>query len=132
MIHDPYRVEPRKPLTSKQRLQLLIDNGGRCCICGQPIVGFRQKWDDYDLRSIPFVDEHCNPLWLSGTNAASNRGPAHVDCAREKTKKEATERAKSRRIAERHFGARKAKNQTEYTRLKHLFKRKPDGTVVPR
>lgn len=132
MVHNPYSVTPRKPLTNKQRLQLLIANGGKCCICGQKIEGYRERWDDYDLGSIQFVDEHVNPLWLTGTNDRSNRGPAHVACARQKTSKEAAERAKSRRISERHFGARKPKRPTEYTRLKHKFKRTVDGRVVPR
>ena len=121
MIHDPYRVEPRKPLTPTQKLKMFLRHNGICCICGGKINGVREAWD-----------EHQNPLWLSGDNSAENRAPAHERCARQKTKKEATERAKSRRIAERHFGARKPKSQTEYTRLKHRFKRKLDGTVVPR
>lgn len=121
MIHDPYRVEPRKPLSPAQRLRMFVRHKGICCLCGHKIDGVREAWD-----------EHISPLWLAGDNSAENRAPAHERCARQKTKKEATERAKSRRIAERHFGARKAKHPTEYTRLKHKWKRTVDGRVVPR
>jgi 5-methylcytosine-specific restriction protein A len=131
MIHNPYKVEPRSPLTDKQRLQLLIDNGGKCCICGHPIVGYREKWDDYKLDDIPFIDEHVNPLWLSGTNALSNRGPAHLACARVKTDQEATERAKCRRVAEFHFGAKRPKKIMPGSKRHHL-KKKADGRVVLR
>lgn len=131
MTHDPYGVTPRKALTNRQRLQLLIANKGRCCICGQKIEGYRERWDDYDLNSIPFVDEHIVPLWADGTNEFSNRGPAHERCAREKTAKEATERARVRSSAERHFGAKRPKRVMPGSRRHHL-KKKLDGTVVRR
>jgi 5-methylcytosine-specific restriction endonuclease McrA len=129
--HNPYRVEPRKQLTAKQRLQLLIENGGKCCICGHPIFGFRERWDDYELEKIPFVDEHISPLWLNGTNEFSNRGPAHEACAREKTSKEATERSSGRKAAEFHFGAKRPKKIMPGSRRHHL-KKKLDGRVVLR
>lgn len=130
-MHDPYRVEPRKRLTDKQRLQLLIANDGRCCICGQPIVGYREQWDDFDLASVPFVDEHVKPLWRDGDNAFSNRGPAHVKCATAKTGQEATERAKGRDVAERHFGAKRSKRPMPFGRRSGK-KRKMDGSIVDR
>jgi 5-methylcytosine-specific restriction protein A len=120
MIHDPYKVEPRKPLTNKQRLEMFIRHKGICCLCGHKIDGVRQMWD-----------EHVNPLWLSGDNSAENRAPAHVKCAREKTAKEATERADGREVAERHFGAKRAKRPAPCGR-RSKWKKKLDGTVVPR
>lgn len=98
-MHDPYRVDPRKPLTPKQKLEMFIAAGGVCCICGGKINGVREAWD-----------EHVNPLWLSGDNSAPNRAPAHEKCARMKTAGEATTRAKIRQTAERHFGAKKPKS----------------------
>ena len=94
-MHDPYRVEPRKRLTAKQRLQMFLDAKGVCCVCGGKIDGVREAWD-----------EHVNPLWLSGDNSAPNRAPAHEKCARMKTSGEAGARSKIRAIAEKHFGAR--------------------------
>lgn len=131
MVHDPYAVTKRKPLTNKQRLQLLIANEGKCCICGQQIVGFRERWDDYDLEQIPFIDEHLKPLWCNGTNDFSNRGPAHEKCAREKTSKEATERSQGRKAAEFHFGAKRPKKIMPGSR-RSPWKQKADGTWVRR
>lgn len=131
MVHDPYYVTPRKPLTNKQRLQLLIANEGKCCICGAPIVGYRERWDDYDLSSVPFVDEHIIPLSRNGTNDWGNRGPAHVNCAKAKTAKEATERSRGRKAAEFHFGAKRPKRIMPGSRRHHL-KKKSDGRVVRR
>lgn len=119
-MHDPYRVERRKPLTDKQRLQLLIANDGRCCICGGKIDGVHEMWD-----------EHVNPLWLNGDNSAENRAPAHVRCARTKTAAEATKRAKGRRVAEKHYGAKRSKRPMPGSRASG-WKRKMDGTVERR
>lgn len=120
MTHDPYAVEKRKPLTSKQRAQLFVEHDGVCCICHHKIDSVRDMWD-----------EHVNPLWLNGDNAASNRAPAHVECARVKTAREAKTRAKGRRIAEKHMGARKAKRPMPGSRASR-WKKKLDGTVEPR
>jgi 5-methylcytosine-specific restriction protein A len=120
MTYDPYRVEPRKPLTPKQRAQLFIEHKGICCICHNRIDGVREMWD-----------EHINPLWLGGDNSASNRAPAHADCARQKTAREAKGRAKGRRIAEKHMGAHKAKRPMPGSRASK-WKKKMDGTTVLR
>lgn len=119
-LHDPYFVEPRKPLTSKQRLKLFLERKGVCCICGHKIETLK-----------PWIDEHIIPLWLGGTNDWSNRGVAHELCARAKTSIEATERASIRRKAERHFGAYTAKRPMPCGR-KSKWKKKLSGEVVPR
>jgi 5-methylcytosine-specific restriction protein A len=119
-LHDPYRVEPRKPLTNKQRLEMFVRHKGICCLCGYKINGVREMWD-----------EHINPLWLSGDNSAENRAPAHVKCARQKTSKEATEKAKSERIAEFHFGAKRPKTIMPGSR-RSKWKKKVSGEVVLR
>jgi hypothetical protein len=65
----------RKPLTPTGRLKLFEDEGGICCICGQPIIG-------------KFIDEHKRALGLGGSNARSNRGIAHPKCAAIKTQEQ--------------------------------------------
>lgn len=97
-LPDPYSVVPRKPLSSRQRLQMFLDAGGLCAICGGRIDGVREVWD-----------EHMTPLWLGGSNEEWNRKPVHARCARTKTAKEATDRAKVRRVAEKHYGASRPK-----------------------
>ena len=121
MTHDPYQVTPRKRMTDKQRLEMLIRHGGRCCLCGEKIDGVHEMWD-----------EHINPLWLAGDNSAENRAPAHVRCAREKTAAEATQRAKGRDVAERHFGAKQAKTRPMPCGRRSPFKKRMDGSVVKR
>lgn len=131
-MHNPYEVHPRRALTDKQRLEMLIANKGRCVICGLEIAGYREAWDDYDLASIPFIDEHLNPLWLSGTNEFKNRGPAHLKCAQEKTSKEAGERSKVRASAEYHFGAKRAKTKPMPFGRRSKWKKKLNGEIVER
>lgn len=122
MAHDPYRVEKRKPLTDKQRLQLFIEHDGMCCICGGKIkVG--EAW----------IDEHIRPLWLDGTNEIeTNRAPAHIKCASKKTHEdEAPQRAKVRRVAQKHFGARRSKTPMPGSKASG-WKKKMNGTVERR
>jgi len=118
--HDPYRVEPRKPLTAKQRLKLFLEHEGVCCLCHNKIK-----------TGEPWIDEHVQPLWLEGTNDWTNRAPAHMECARQKTAREAKARAKGRRVAEKHMGARKAKRPMPGSRASK-WKKRMDGTVEPR
>ena len=119
-IHNPYSVHSRKPLTDKQRLQLFIDEGGICCICGAKIDGVKSAWD-----------EHIDPLWLSGTNARENRGVAHAKCARVKSAGESKDRAKVRSTSEKHFGAHRSSRPMPGSR-RSRFKKRMDGTVVER
>jgi 5-methylcytosine-specific restriction endonuclease McrA len=119
-MHDPYKVEPRKALTPKQRLKLFLEHEGRCCLCHNKIRQ-GERW----------IDEHIRPLWLDGTNDWSNRAPAHAACAEQKTAREAKDRAKGRRIAEKHMGAHKPKRPMPGSRASR-WKRKMDGTVVER
>ena len=119
--HDPYEVHPRKSLTPKQKLQLFLDEKGVCCICGFKIDSVKDAWD-----------EHRDPLWLNGTNERKNRGVAHYKCARKKTDEEASLRAKSRSVAEKHFGAHTAKTKAMPFGRKSKWKKRMDGTIVKR
>lgn len=120
VTHNPYEVEPRKPLTAKQKLQMFLEAKGICCICGGKINSVKEAWD-----------EHQNPLWLNGDNSAPNRAPAHVKCARVKTADEAALRSKIRNTAERHFGAKSTASTMPGGR-KSKWKKKLNGQVVPR
>jgi 5-methylcytosine-specific restriction endonuclease McrA len=92
---------PRKALTPTQRLKMFENHKGICCLCKLPIqVG--QKW----------IDEHIRPLALGGTNDLTNRGPAHVACATDKTVADmaAITKAKRQKIAA--IGAKAAPAKT--------------------
>jgi len=92
-LHD------RKPLTKKQRVELFFERKGECCIChGNIHVG--EKW----------IDEHIKPLAMGGTNDWSNRGCAHVDCAKGKTKVDVKQIAKAKRVEAKHIGATQSKS----------------------
>jgi 5-methylcytosine-specific restriction enzyme A len=87
-LHD------RKPLTTKQRVQLFFDRKGECCICKGKI----------DAASS-WIDEHIRPLAMGGSNDWENRGCAHVGCAKDKTKKDMGDIAKAKRLEANHIGA---------------------------
>lgn len=119
--HNPYAVHERKPLTDKQRLKLFIEENGICCVCGFKIDGVKEAWD-----------EHIKPLWRDGTNERKNRGVAHRKCARQKTDGEASDRAKVRSVAEKHFGAHRAEFKPMPCGRASPWKKKMNGKVVRR
>ena len=126
MSHDPTYVQPRKPLTTKEKLEVYLAAGGRCQKCHAKIT----------IKQM--IDEHLLPLWLGqkdgpDLNARENRKCFCGECAQEKTNKESTERAKGRRVAKKHTTPGKI------TKTKPLpfgrnskLKKKFNGKVVPR
>ena|SRR3990167_11252730 len=118
-LPDPYSVTRRKPLSSKQRLKMFLEHGGVCCICQTKIV------------NEPWFDEHDLALWLGGSNDLTNRGPAHECCAKAKTGAEATERARGRKFAEHHLGAKRSSRPMPCGK-RSRWKKKLSGEVVPR
>jgi 5-methylcytosine-specific restriction protein A len=104
-------IERRKPLTRNQRAKMHDENGSTCCICLEPIPA-----------GEPFIDEHIIPLALGGTNDMSNRGPAHVGCAKKKTQRDLQLIAKAKRVRARHLGIKKKSSFRGWRRF--------DGTPV--
>lgn len=72
---------------------------------------------------MEFIDEHVEPLWLGGKNELSNRQLWCGPCAKPKTAREATQRAKVYRVRERHIGIKKKS-------CGFRGHRKFDGTIV--
>jgi 5-methylcytosine-specific restriction endonuclease McrA len=93
---EPVIPERRRPLTRRQRIDQHDRKGGICCVCGLPIE-----------RGEPFIDEHIIDLDLGGTNDDSNRGIAHIPCAKIKTRQGASVRAKVMRVRAKHLGIKK-------------------------
>lgn len=108
--------EKRKPLTTKQRVEQFQKHKGKCCICGlQIMVG--AKW----------IDEHELALELLGSNDMANRGIAHLDCAKAKTKIDMGLIAKAKRRQAKHIGAKRKSNA-----FQSKYKKKVNGEVVLR
>ncbi|MCW5676258.1 MAG: HNH endonuclease [Xanthobacteraceae bacterium] len=89
-------IERRKPLTRNQRAKAHDEHGGTCCVCLQPIAPGER-----------FIDEHIIPLELGGSNDKSNRGIAHIACAKIKTKRDVALIAKAKRVRAKHLGIKK-------------------------
>ena len=99
---QPLALHKRKPLTAKERIELFRAHDGICCICGGKIqVG--EAW----------IDEHQRALALGGSNDLENRGPAHVKCAKVKTKDDMGQIAKAKRREAKFFGAKQPKRKIQ-------------------
>lgn len=115
-------MAPRKHIPTKARVELFQAHGERCHICGHRIDGTRERWDV----------EHIIPLALGGDDAPSNWAPAHVACHREKTKQDAADIGRARRVHARHIGAKAPSRHPLPGGKRSRWKIKINGEVVPR
>ena len=83
---------PDSKVPGAVKLRILNAAGGKCYLSGLPI------------GSKPWHVEHVKPLSMGGENRETNLKPALVDAHKEKTKKEASIRAKADAIAKRAAG----------------------------
>ncbi len=81
---DPVEIAPRKSLTKKQRLEVLLAFNGRCAKCREKIVG-------------AFDVDHVEARGLGGPNALENYEPLHPACHGEKTPGDIRRIAKAKR-----------------------------------
>lgn len=77
IIPEPDRsVEDRKPLTKKQRAEMMLEQDGICgCGCGVKL----------GLPGEKIIDEHLRPLGLQGSNDLENRSLWRKPCSDAKT-----------------------------------------------
>ena len=125
---EPIELENRKPLTPKQRAEMFAAHKGICCLCGDKILD-PNKW----------IDEHFIPVAIGrvtgSVNAMENRGPVHIECAKEKTTKDRKDIAKAKRLANETGQNRKKKkiqSRGFQTNRSSPYRKKMDGTVVRR
>lgn len=114
----------RKKLSPRQRLRIWERDKGVCCLCDVKIDGVREKW----------IIEHKRALELGGEDVEENMGPAHQDCADEKTNGpngDHARAAKAKRVKRANLGLKKSKNPLPGSRATK-WKRKMDGSVVRR
>lgn len=82
---------PKRPkITKTVRAFILEREGGKCYLCGQPIIG-----DDFDA-------DHELARELGGSDLDSNLRPAHKACHRDKSKADVALIAKSNRLRKKH------------------------------
>lgn len=108
------QIEPRKPLTKKQRAELALRQDGLCgCGCGVKLDHVREG----------LTDEHVIPLALGGSNDLSNRQLWRKPCATGKTKGDVSQIAKAKRQGrERGQQARRAAGKTKPIPSRHFPK----------
>ena len=86
-------MTPRRSLTRAQCVRVFDAAGGICHICKQPIL-VGQKWQA----------EHPDPLWAGGSDNLDDLRPAHDLCHKQKSAREAKQRAKETRQRADHLG----------------------------
>ena len=124
MNRPPVPIEPRRPLTRREALQLMLDQNGRCkCGCGEKLQPLSEG----------IIDEHRVALALGGTNDLSNRELWRKPCAKVKTAtKDAPAIAKAKRLAARIDGTRRERKPIPSRGFDKSVSKGFDGKVRPR
>ena len=108
-------------MSPTRRARIFADNEGFCHLCGTKIDGVREAWEV----------EHVIPLEISGDDSDGNLAPAHVSCHKVKTKADARDIAKCKRVKRKHEGAHRPKATLPGSRGSK-WKRTVDGRTVLR
>lgn len=112
----------RRSISASERARIFTGSGGICHICGHKIDGGREPWDV----------EHVIPLEMGGDDHGDNLQPAHRSCHKNKTAEDAKHIAKAKRMQQRAMGIKRQSRSRFQTNRDGRFKKKLDGTVVPR
>lgn len=91
----------RRRISAKERLAIFTASDGVCHICGGKIDGGRERWDV----------EHVIPLNLGGEDGGDNLKPAHPACHAGKSKIDARNAAKAKRMRQRTSGVHRQPRQ---------------------
>lgn len=108
-------------MSATRRAKIFAAHDGVCHICEQKIDGVKEPWDV----------EHVIPLAISADDTDDNLRPAHRKCHKAKTKQDAADIAKCKRVARKHIGARISKNPIPGGR-NSKWKKSLDGSVKRR
>ena len=95
LFRSPVTIQKRQRLSLRARVRMHDEYGAICIVCSNPIAPGER-----------FIDEHNLPLALGGDNSRENRGPAHIVCARIKTKQDLRDIARADRVRAKDLGIR--------------------------
>ena len=111
----------RRHISTRERVAIFARANGVCHICGVAVkVG-----DAWEV-------EHIIPLALGGDDCGDNLAPAHLDCHARKTATDAAATARAKRLEAYHIGADAPSRQPLPGSRRSPWKKRLDGTVVPR
>lgn len=113
----------RRPISTRERVDIFTRANGICHICGETIDGTRDRWEV----------EHVIALEMGGDEAkgSPNLQPAHVGCHKVKTAVDAWAIAKAKRREARHIGANTTRSPLPCGRGSK-WKKKINGAVERR
>lgn len=113
---DDQRAPPRV------RARIFDRHGGKCHICGQPIIGKRWAMD------------HVKALINGGENAENNLAPVHIACHAEKTRQDVAEKARIAAKRQKHIrvvDAPKMQGQPMPTTSKAYHRKQKAASKLP-
>jgi 5-methylcytosine-specific restriction endonuclease McrA len=116
---EDVRTTERGALSKRRKLAIWEREKGFCMMCNVKLI------------TGQFIFEHVRALELGGTDTDDNIRLTCKPCAKEKTKKDHQMTAKAKRVKQSHLGLKQSRTPMPYGKTSK-WKRKMDGTVVPR
>ena len=115
-------TQPRRPLTPRQKAEVLARQNNCCALCGDELTG-AVEWD------------HTRARGLLGTECTSNFQALHVSCHKIKTRDDVKRIAKAKRL-ERFMQTGRHRNRKsrpiQSRGFDKRFRKRMDGTVERR
>ena len=111
----------RRHISTKERVAIFQRHDGKCHICGA-VIWPNDAWDV----------EHIIPLAQGGDDEGDNLAPAHRCCHAAKTRRDAADTARAKRLEARHIGAKAPSRAVIPGSKRSGWKRKISGEVVRR
>ena len=120
---EPVEATERRPMTEARRARIFLAHKGKCADCGVKITRGR---DAYQI-------DHPVQLWMGGPDEDAVCRLLCMDCVTPKNAKDATERAKVKRLIENEDPEqRKSKRPMKSRGFDKTKSKRMDGAVIPR
>ena len=114
----------RRPTLSNSERRRLFDFHDRTChLCGLTIDGKSQRWEIEHVISRGMIGKRAD--------TDNNMRPAHAECHKPKTARDARDLAHAVRCSDRHLGVHRSSRPMPFGRDSDR-KRKIGGQIVPR
>jgi 5-methylcytosine-specific restriction endonuclease McrA len=118
--HDDVGTTKRGNLSQRRKLAIWEREHGKCMIC------------TVKLTTGKFIFEHVRALELGGTDTDENIRLTCIGCAKEKTKTDHQMAAKAKRSKANTLGLKSPSKTPLPFGKNSKFKKKMDGSIVPR
>jgi len=121
-IREEVKTDPRRAMTPARKRRIHTARGGKCSGCGK----------DVPVSGPGVTYDHTGTLWITGSDGDDDINLLCDDCDDEKTPKDLSRIAKTKRQRSKHIGDTKPKKPIPSRGFNKTLRRRFNGRVEPR